>query len=167
MKLHLPTLAGLIFTLSFVLPLSAQTQSAATANQATDYYAAASTAELQQSLIEQAGKSPEGVATKILQHYQDHFIMVAARVKDGGVEVHEHLADFFIVLKGTATLTTGGTVTNPHTVSDGEIRGDAIAGGTSQTLSVGDVVHIPAGIPHQTKMNGAPGFAYLVIKVKQ
>jgi quercetin dioxygenase-like cupin family protein len=36
-----------------------------------------------------------------------------------------------------------------------------------QTISVGDIVHIPAGIPHQLII--APGTAYssLVVKVKE
>ncbi len=53
------------------------------------------------------------------------------------------------------------------TDSEGETKGSSIQNGESQTIVKGDVVHIPAGVPHQLII--APGSAYssIVIKVRE
>jgi mannose-6-phosphate isomerase-like protein (cupin superfamily) len=93
--------------------------------------------------------------------------MVGLRHKDGGGEIHENFADFFFVVQGSATLLTGGTLENAKTASPGEIRGTSVKNGTSTTLSQGDVVHIPAGLPHQLLVPEGSTFIYYVIKVKE
>jgi quercetin dioxygenase-like cupin family protein len=54
---------------------------------------------------------------------------------------------------------------NPHTTKAGEIRGSSIAGGERHNLGVGDIVHIPAGTPHQLLVENGKPFTYFVIKV--
>jgi glc operon protein GlcG len=85
--------------------------------------------------------------------------------RDGAGEAEVHLweADIMYVQDGTATLVTGGTVSEPHTISPGEIRGSRIDGGNSQQISKGDVITIPRGIPHWFQKVQGP-FTYYVIK---
>jgi quercetin dioxygenase-like cupin family protein len=90
-----------------------------------------------------------------------------ARTTSGGGEIHTHFDDVIIVTEGKATLITGGTVIDPHTGSDGEIRGSGIQNGVVQTISVGDIVHIPAGTPHQLIIATGTTYSYLVIKVRE
>src|SRR5262249_30168870 len=60
----------------------------------------------------------------------NHFkIQAGRRDAPGLAEIHEHDTDIFHVLEGTATLVTGGTATEPNTISPGEIRGKAVTGG--------------------------------------
>jgi len=61
--------------------------------------------------------APGGSASAKLAEYPHHFTMIALRKKDGGAEIHQNFADFFFILKGKATLVTGGTVVDPMTVS--------------------------------------------------
>lgn len=53
----------------------------------------------------------------------------------------------------------------PKTVKPHEVRGTSIEGGEEKQLGPGDIIHIPANIPHQLKIAAGTKFNYLVIKV--
>jgi mannose-6-phosphate isomerase-like protein (cupin superfamily) len=111
-----------------------------------------------------AAKSPSGTASVTLATYPGHKTMLIARTKDGVAEVHANYADFLIVLEGEGTELVGGTVVDPKPQPDGETRGLRVEGATSHRLRKGDVIHIPAGIPHQTLL--APGQSMTVYAIK-
>lgn len=117
--------------------------------------------------LEATSHSPDGSASTKLTEYPDHYTMMSLRKKSGGAEIHENFADFFLVIEGHATLVTGGTILHAQAAGNGEIRGVAVDGGTSQTLNKGDLVHIPAGVPHQLQLSDDGPFVYFVIKVKE
>ena len=127
----------------------------------------------QSQLIEQAqqlsakAQGPSGAASAKLNEYPNHYTMIALRHKDGGAEIHQNFADFFLVVQGSATLVTGGTVEDGKEVSPGEIRGTFVRNGTSMTLNPGDVVHIPATVPHQMLVPDGSTIIYFVIKIKE
>ncbi len=81
----------------------------------------------------------------------------------GVAELHEQDTDIFYVVQGSADLVVGGTVTEPHTISAGEVRGTSIEGGESHAIGRGDVIVIPRGTPHWFKRVGTP-FKYYVVK---
>ncbi|MBW8882789.1 MAG: cupin domain-containing protein, partial [Asticcacaulis sp.] len=56
----------------------------------------------------------------------------------------------------TGTLVTGGTMVKPKLVREGFVDGDVIDGGTTRPLAQGDVVLIPAGVPHWFGIPGEP-----------
>ncbi len=109
----------------------------------------------------------DGAASVKLDEYPNSFTMIALRHKDGGAEVHENYADFFFVVQGHATLVSGGTVLDGKTTSPGEIRGASVQNGDRTSLSEGDIVHIPAAVPHQLLLADGSTFIYFVIKVKE
>lgn len=112
-------------------------------------------------------KYGEGSATETLREFTQHCVMLSFRGRNGDAEVHEHAASIFVVLDGVATLVTGGTVKAATKIGQGEIRGSSIEGGTQQKVRKGDVVHIPAGQPHQTVVGGEKTVTYLVLKVQE
>jgi mannose-6-phosphate isomerase-like protein (cupin superfamily) len=120
--------------------------------------------EKAQGLNEKA-QGPDGASSK-LNEYPNHFTMIALRHKDGRAEVHENYADVFFVVQGSAKLLSGGTVQDSQTVSPGEIRGKSVLNGVETKLNQGDIVHIPATVPHQLLPEGGT-FLYFVIKVKE
>jgi quercetin dioxygenase-like cupin family protein len=69
------------------------------------------------------------------------------------------------VLDGTATLVTGGTAINAKPTAVDELRGERIDGGQTQLLSKGDVIIVPAGVPHWFKEVSNP-FLYYVVKAR-
>jgi uncharacterized protein GlcG (DUF336 family)/mannose-6-phosphate isomerase-like protein (cupin superfamily) len=81
----------------------------------------------------------------------------------GEAEIHEREADIVYVLEGKATFITGGELVESHSVAPGEIRGPSIHGGTERHLARGDVITVPAGVPHWFKSVSTP-FTYYVVK---
>lgn len=86
------------------------------------------------------------------------------RTGPGMVEVHETETDIFYVVEGEATVVTGGTVVGGKQTAPGQLRGTDIAGGESRKLQKGDVMVIPAGVPHWFKEVSSL-VNYLTIKV--
>jgi hypothetical protein len=60
----------------------------------------------------------------------------------------------------------GGTIPEGKAIAAGEIRGASIQGGTRQTLSPGDVVHIPAKTPHNVIVEPGAQLTYFILKVR-
>ena len=96
---------------------------------------------------------------------RNYMIHTSRREKAGMAEVHEQDADLIRVVDGNATLVTGGSVVDPAPTGPGEIRGKSIDGGETFQLAKGDVVVVPAGVPHWFKDVTNP-FLYYVVKVR-
>ena len=87
------------------------------------------------------------------------------REAPGEVEYHAHTVDVMHVVEGTATVVTGGEMVGVRRAGDGELRADSVTGGEPHALSAGDVLAIPAGVPHQFTRVSDP-FLYFVVKVE-
>jgi mannose-6-phosphate isomerase-like protein (cupin superfamily) len=109
----------------------------------------------------------DGSASETLREYPQHFAILSFRSRDGEAEMHQNFANLFYILAGTATLVTGGTVTRARTEKPGETRGDSIEGGAPQDLKAGDVVHVPAGVPHQMLVVGEKTITFFVMKIQE
>jgi mannose-6-phosphate isomerase-like protein (cupin superfamily) len=96
----------------------------------------------------------------------NYWVFAGRRDKPGQAELHEKDLDIFYVLQGSATFVTGGKMVDGKTTAPGEVRGAAIEGGETHTLSKDDVVVIPPGIPHWFKDTQGL-FLYYVVKVEQ
>jgi mannose-6-phosphate isomerase-like protein (cupin superfamily) len=118
--------------------------------------------ELQGMTQKLAQKGTQFASENLVKH-SNHYTMLAYREATGSAEVHEHEADFFVIESGEGTLMTGGKLVNPKTEKPGEIRGSSISGGQKRPVAPGDIVHIPAGTPHQLLV--AKPISYFVIKV--
>ena len=117
------------------------------------------------ALVEKAKASGSSGAT--LGDYKSHAIKLSVRTASGGAEIHAHYDDIFVVTDGSATLITGGTVVDAKTSADGETKGTRIQDGKSQTITKSDIVHIPAGTPHQLIIAPGSTFGAIVVKVKE
>lgn len=105
------------------------------------------------------------VATERLGNFGNHSLMVAHREGDGEAELHEAQADIFIVQTGEATLAVGGSILEGRTTAPGEIRGRAIQAGEKKKISAGDMVHIPAKVPHQVLVAKGEQLTYVIVKI--
>ncbi len=70
---------------------------------------------------------------------------------------HDDTAESYVVISGSATLITGGTIVNgKRSASDSEVTtilngpscGGTMVGYTSRTIKTGDIIVIPEGVPH-------------------
>lgn len=109
--------------------------------------------------------SANKVATQQLASYGNHSAMVAHREADGQAELHEKNNDLFVCSTGEATLVVGGKMPGAKTTAPGEMRSATIEGGSKQKLGPGDIVHIPAGVPHQLMVEKGKQFTYFTMKV--
>jgi mannose-6-phosphate isomerase-like protein (cupin superfamily) len=123
--------------------------------------------------LKQVGKeltaklSPQGLASQKLADMGNYNFGLALRNQSGSAEIHANMADIFVIQSGEADLVTGGTVVDPTNSSATEVKGAAIKGGTEQHVVAGDVLTIPAGMPHQMKVAPGKEVLYMAIKVVQ
>jgi uncharacterized protein GlcG (DUF336 family) len=87
------------------------------------------------------------------------------RTASGEVEYHDRVADVMRVVQGNATILTGGTMMDQREVGAGELRAREVQGATTHRLSEGDVLSVPAGVPHQF-IEVSEEFLYYVVKVE-
>lgn len=93
-------------------------------------------------------------------------VTLSRRTATGMVEVHDKFSDVLVGREGHVTLTTGGTLTgSTQNAATGEWRGGTITGGTSRDFGPGDVVWIPAGVPHLMTLKEGETFVYLAVKI--
>ena len=94
----------------------------------------------------------------------DLLVMGAHRAENGHVELHEKETDVFYIVDGEATFVTGGKMMGGKVTSPGQWLGTDIQGGQVRHLAKGDVMVIPAGIPHWFK-DVPHSISYFVVKV--
>jgi glc operon protein GlcG len=94
----------------------------------------------------------------------DLIVLGAHRNGAGQVEVHDKETDVIYVVDGSATFLTGGTMVGGKTTGPGQQRGSDVQGGQTHHLAKGDVIVVPAGIPHWFK-EVPQQISYYVVKV--
>jgi mannose-6-phosphate isomerase-like protein (cupin superfamily) len=105
-------------------------------------------------------------ARETLADYGDHRFRLLYRDADGLPEQHDNMVDVVIVQSGDGTLVLGGKMIDlkASSVGIGEYVGTAIEGGERHTLGPGDLVHIPAKIPHQFLITKGKHITYVLVK---
>jgi glc operon protein GlcG len=101
----------------------------------------------------------------VLVNSGNYMIHASHRDKDGVAEIHTLDTDLVYILEGAATLVTGGQAPDASVTEPNELRGPAIVGGESRRVVKGDVVVIPAGVPHMFTEVQEP-LNYYVVKVR-
>tara|TARA_Y100000814_G_scaffold287316_1_gene257307 strand:- start:310 stop:780 length:471 start_codon:yes stop_codon:yes gene_type:complete len=95
----------------------------------------------------------------------DYAINMIRRTAPAGAIVHEDAAEIHYVVEGAGVLTTGGVAVKPE--ENGVVFAN-IEGGYSQRVSVGDLIFIPMGTPHQyTSVEGVVGYLEVRFETKE
>jgi mannose-6-phosphate isomerase-like protein (cupin superfamily) len=109
----------------------------------------------QQILLSDIGKADVTVGVDFVK--RDAELGIRSRDKTKQVaSQHDNVTEIYHILEGSATLVTGGRIAGLHRqVNDPAIalngptmRGSIIEDGVSRDLGPGDVIVIPAGVPH-------------------
>jgi mannose-6-phosphate isomerase-like protein (cupin superfamily) len=106
-------------------------------------------------------------AAEMVGDYGNHTAWVAHRGAKGEMEIHEQWADLMFVQTGEATLLLDAMLLNPRTTAPGEIRATSVSGGKQRVIRAGDVVLIPAGMPHQFLVNPKKPIAFFTMKIRK
>ena len=117
--------------------------------------------------LRQLANAGNGEASEVVRDYPQHRVILSFRSRNGEVEVHQKFADLFLVISGAATLVTGGTVVGGRQIGPGETRGDAIEDGHAQELRQGELIHVPAGTPHQFLVSADKTVTCVVLKIQE
>ncbi len=119
-----------------------------------------------------AAEAPDRTAAMLLGTRGDYRYMIIRRDRTGEVEVHALWDDIIIVQEGAGTIVYGGHHEGGREIGaerpgggPGEVRGGGITGGTARPLAAGDLMIVPAGIPHQVRVDPGGSVTYLVVKV--
>jgi mannose-6-phosphate isomerase-like protein (cupin superfamily) len=109
------------------------------------------------------GLPPEGSPQKI--QFEHHSWSLAHREKSGVVESHGTRTIVMIVQSGEATLVVGTDVVDAKNTFPTEIRGTSIRNGMERKVSTGDVINMPAGLPHQFLLEPGKQITYIDVVV--
>jgi glc operon protein GlcG len=102
---------------------------------------------------------------RVLVNMGNYMVHASHREMDGVAEIHTLDTDLIYMLEGSATFVTGGSVPDAKVIEPNELRGSAIVSGESRRIVKGDVIVVPAGVPHMFKdVQGS--LNYYVVKVR-
>jgi len=106
----------------------------------------------------------DGSARETLADYEtstgSHRFRFIRRDRDGRPEQHDAIEDVVFVQSGSGTVLVGGQMVDRQGDLGSEIRG-----GTRYPVRAGDVLRIPAGVPHAYLVGAAGHITYLLVRV--
>ena len=109
--------------------------------------------------------APDHSSRETLADYGDHRFRLLYRDADGLPEEHDKIVDVVMVHSGEGALMLGGTMSGKKgNAATGEYLGTALTGGQLHPLAAGDIVHIPAGIPHSFLVPAGKHITYVLLK---
>lgn len=131
----------------------AQTEVGKRADAATQFASGTAVHEQIASMLAEM-KPEQGFAWRPLVQDGSRVAAIEVWKKPGRPALHPTEAEYAIVLEGTGTLLSGGKLIAPVTRKEGLVEGDRIEGGTMRSLQAGDVLLVPAGVPHWFGVKG-------------
>jgi mannose-6-phosphate isomerase-like protein (cupin superfamily) len=93
-------------------------------------------------------KDDQAIVAQSLIQLAPYNVSLEYRASVGNAAVHETEAELFYVIDGSATLVTGGKLTNEKRTNAENLTGTGIEGGTSRHVAKGDFVMVPERTPH-------------------
>ncbi|WP_374293502.1 cupin domain-containing protein [Sphingomonas sp.] len=129
---------------------------AAVAQSADPPAAVADSAEIRTAVAEMAAEMREGQGFHYRPLLRDGRTVAALEYwkAPGRPAVHPAEAEYAVVIEGAGTLVSGGTMTEPRETRPGLVEGARIEGGATRALHPGDVILVPAGVPHWFGVTG-------------
>lgn len=117
------------------------------------------------ALLKDAQEGTNSVAKVVPRGDKNHWLMLVLQADTvNPPEMHAHEADIYVAVDGNAQLTLDGRLEGADEISPGQSKGGRIVDGRTLTLGAGDVVHIPAGTPHQL-MTQDTTYKQFVVKI--
>jgi mannose-6-phosphate isomerase-like protein (cupin superfamily) len=111
---------------------------------------AVSAADVQAMIAKAKSERKEGQALLAQSMIQlaPYNVSLEYRSAVANAAVHETEAELFYVIDGSATLVTGGKLTNETRTNAANLSGKGIDGGMSRKVAKGDFIMVPEGVPH-------------------
>ena len=87
------------------------------------------------------------------------------RTAPGGAHADKGRTEVWYVIAGRGVQVTGGTLVNPQPGPAGELRSSAISGGEERHIVPGDMIIVPAGVPHWVRSIDGKEITYFSPKI--
>jgi mannose-6-phosphate isomerase-like protein (cupin superfamily) len=104
-------------------------------------------------------------AAEQLANFGNQTAWVAHREANGLVEIHQEWSDLMFIVSGAGSLRVGGDMDRPYAESPGELRSATGRGGETRPLKPGDVINVPAGVPHQFLVPAGQQITFFTMKI--
>ena len=92
---------------------------------------------------------------------------LAVRSDTSEVEQHARWDDLVIVRSGTGVVSFGERTEGRRMIAAGEYRGGRLVGAYELSVAPGDMIRIPAGVPHAFWPAAGSVMEYVVVKVRR
>lgn len=93
--------------------------------------------------------------------------MLVRRTAESEVEEHSRWDDVLIVRSGSGAVLFGAAARGARVVAPGELRGGTLTDRASRVVRVGDVLRIPAGVPHAFLPADGQPWELMIVKVRR
>ena len=145
MRMRTPVVAGCIGLVAFVGGVAVGAQVLVRQQAPTDRAADFPLAELE--AIVQEMDAEQRTTVRLLEG--GSYNINIRRIRGGETAlVHPRTTDVYVVREGSGTLVTGGQIVDENGQPVDGQRGAAIRGGEERVIGEGDLIFIPAGVPH-------------------
>ncbi|WP_231736658.1 cupin domain-containing protein [Sphingobium sp. CCH11-B1] len=147
-------LGGMILPLALLSCASASAQTGGAGAESAKDFASSADVRAQISAMLADMKPDQGFMWRPL--VRDGATVAAIEIwkKPGRPAVHPAEIEYATVLEGRGTLVSGGALVDATTKRPGLVEGSRIEGGATRVLGPGDVLLIPAGVPHWFGISG-------------
>lgn len=109
--------------------------------------------------------SADHSSRETLADFGDHRFRMLYRDADGNPEQHDGIIDIVFVQSGAGRLMLGGSMEGRRATTSGEWVGTKLTGGDIHPLGAGDILHIPAGVPHSFLVASGGHLTYVLLKI--
>ena len=112
---------------------------------AQDFLTAEQLQDMSADLTSRIGANNAAILNNIFNEGSYFGAMVSRETGPGFSETHAEWADIYFVIEGAASIITGGE---------------------SHRIGKGDIVHIPAGVPHYVVVGEGEAITYFIVKAQ-
>jgi len=141
-------IAAALIVFAPVLAFAQQPPSAAPAGAAAALKMFQTSADIAAIVARVKAQPPQPLRSTPLFQLPPYAVNLEYRTAVATSAVHETEAELFYVIDGGGTFVVGGELTESQRTNAQNLTGKAITGGTTQKVSKGDFMLVPAGAPH-------------------
>jgi len=139
---------GLMLALAFTTSTSFAQQGAAPNPAASRTMVSAADVQAMIAKAKSERKEGQALLAQSMIQLAPYNVSLEYRSAVANAAVHETEAELFYVIDGSATLVTGGKLTNETRTNAANLSGKGIDGGMSRKVAKGDFIMVPEGVPH-------------------
>jgi mannose-6-phosphate isomerase-like protein (cupin superfamily) len=139
---------GLVFVVVFTASMAFAQQAGGPSPAASRTMVSAADVQAMIAKAKSERKEGQALLAQSMIQLAPYNVSLEYRSAVANAAVHETEAELFYVIDGSATLVTGGKLTNENRTNAANLSGKGIEGGMSRRVAKGDFIMVPEGVPH-------------------